>query len=58
MYCFMRHALALIPQYRERQASWNWDEKLAVNFLALIKLAAIRLWFRVYEVTSCSKNQY
>lgn len=39
-------------QVRAKQYLLSYD-KLAVNFLALIKLAAIRLWFRVYEVTSC-----
>jgi hypothetical protein len=28
------------------------DDKLAANILALVKLAAIRIWLRVYESTS------
>jgi transposase len=34
-----------------RRIATRYD-KLAANFLAFIKLAAIRLWLRVYESTS------
>jgi transposase len=34
-----------------RRIATRYD-KLAVNYLAFIKLAAIRIWLRVYESTS------
>ncbi|MCH4560721.1 transposase, partial [Mesorhizobium jarvisii] len=34
-----------------RRAATRYD-KLAANFLAMVKLASIRLWLRVYESTT------
>ena len=39
----------MIKQYRRIATRYD---KLAANYLAFVKLAAIRIWLRVYESTS------
>jgi len=40
----------MIKQYRRIATRYD---KLAANYLAFVKLAAIRIWLRVYESAPC-----
>jgi transposase len=40
-----------VPRVDDRRVATHYD-KLAANFLAMIRLASMRLWLRAYESTA------